>query len=417
MCLGAGLVLLHPSLGAQETSPSVLSLLDPGSRSFAVGARATGTLSEGDHFLPDGSPVQAWAYAAEAGEEVTFDLISGDFDPVLYLLGPGIDGLLGDDDGGGGCNSRLTVTLPRSGRYLVVASRFGYTGPGDFTLSASREPGPPTGEGGCGAGSARDPAVLESMDDGGRVVGSSGARTGRLSDADLQEDGSYLQAWTLEGPAGTPVTIDLVADDFDAFLLLTGPGLPEVASDDDGGGGCHARLSLTLPADGPYRVVVSSVGDPGEGRFILRTSPVPGPRAEGACATFDDLLGGMDDDLSSLAAADTRGRIHPGAGRVRGALGEDDDRFPGGGGPMQAWALHGTAGRTVSIDVRSPAFDPVLAFAGPGIPVPLTDDDGGEGFNSRLHVTFPATGEYRVVVTSVGQGTGAYSIEVTPAAP
>ncbi len=415
--VGAGLVLLHAPLGAQETSPSILSLLDPGNRRVAVGAPVTGTLSEGDHFLPDGGPVQAWAYAGEAGEAVTFDLVSGDFDAVLYLVGPGIDGLLSDDDGGGGCNSRISVTLPRSGRYLVVASRFGYTGPGGFTLSASREAGPPTGEGGCGAGSAWDPAVLESLDDGGRRMDTTGARSGRLSDADLQEDGSYLQAWTLDGRSGTPVTIDLLADDFDAFLLLAGPGLPDVASDDDGGGACNARLSLTLPADGPYRVVVSTVGDPGEGRFILRTSPSPGPRAEGACDTFADLLGVPDDDLSSLATADPRGRVHPGSGTVRGALSGDDQRYPGGGGPMQAWALAGTAGQTVVIDVRSAAFDPVVAFTGPGIPVPLTDDDGGEGLDSRLTVTLPATGEYRVVVTSVGRGTGDYTIEVTRVAP
>src|SRR5690606_22313648 len=122
-------------------------------------------------------------------------------------------------------------------------------------------------------------------------------------------------------------------------------------------------------------------------------------------------------DLSVLARAETYGRVHPGTGVVRGTLTEEDDRYPGGGGLMQVWALQGTAGRTVVIDVRSDDFDAMMAVAGPGLPVPWTDDDGGEGFSSRLTVTFPSTGEYRVAVTSVGHRTGGYTVEVTPGAP
>lgn len=405
------------AVAAQQAPPSILSLLDPGSRALQSGTPATGLLTEQDYFLPEGSPVQAWGYQGRAGESVTFDLVSTDFDALLYLTGPGLDGLLGDDDGGGGCNSRLTVTLPADGRFLVVASSVGFTGAGSFTLAASVEPGPPTGTGGYGAGSAWDPAVLESMDAMGRVLGPRDERQGMIGDEDRGEDGSYLQAWNLEGSAGLPVTVDLVSEDFDAFLLVSGPGLPEVATDDDGGGACHARLSLTFPVDGPYRLVVSVVGDPGEGNFTLRTSEQPGPLAEGPCGTFGDILGALGGDLSVLARAETYGRVHPGTGVVAGTLSEDDDRYPGGGGPMQVWALQGTAGSTVVIDVRSDDFDALMAVAGPGIPVPWTDDDGGEGFNSRLTVTFPGTGEYRIAVTSVGHRTGGYTVEVTPATP
>lgn len=414
-------VLLLGSLvlpgGAQEVPRSILTLLDPGDRILQSGAPVSGTITLSDFFLPQGSPVQAWSYDGREGESVTFDLVSDDFDSVLYLVGPGLEGMVGDDDGGGGCNSRITLTLPGTGRFTVVASSLGFLGPGDFTLSASAEPGPPTGSGGCGAGSAWDPAVLEEMESGGRTIGPVDERSGVLGVDDQGGDGSFMQAWTLEGGAGVPVTIDLVSDDFDAFLLVAGPGLPEVMTDDDGGGACHSRLSMTLPHEGAYRIVVSSVGDPGGGHFTLRTSPRPGPPAEGDCGTFGELLGTLGGDLSVLAGAETHGRVHPGSGVVQGSLTEDDDRYPGGGGPMHAWAIHGTAGRSVVVDVRSDIFDAMMAVAGPGIPIPWTDDDGGEGFNSRLTITFPATGEYRIVVTSVGHRTGDYTVEVTPAAP
>ena len=97
---------------------------------------------------------------------------------------------------------------------------------------------------------------------------------------------------------------------------------------------------------------------------------------------------------------------------VEGQLLESDPLFPGGGGPMQAWLLRGTAGQQVTVELHSTDFDPFMALAGPNID-PITDDDGGTGFDSRISVTLPADGEYRVVVTSVGSRTGGYRLTVS----
>ena len=79
----------------------------------------------GTDALIDGKPVQAWAFEAEAGDIVTIDLMSDDFDSYLYVVGPGLVGRLEDDDGGEGLNSRLDVTFPSDGTYRVVASSLG----------------------------------------------------------------------------------------------------------------------------------------------------------------------------------------------------------------------------------------------------------------------------------------------------
>ena len=406
-------MLLALPLGAQEPPRSILTLLDAGSRSLTMGATQQGNLESDIFITTDGRPVQAWRYVGQGEQEVTFDLVSSDFDSFLYLMGPGLEVPLSDDDSGGACHSRITVTLPETGEYTLVVTALGLPGASAFTLSASPQPGPPTGAGGCGAGSAWDPAVLTDMDPQGRSISTRGEASGVLTVDDLGEDGSFAQAWDLPGESGEVVSIDLVSEDFDAFLLVSGPGLMGVQSDDDGGGACHARLTLELPESGMYRIVASSVGDPGDGRFTLRTGPSEGPVAPGNCGTYDQIMGTLGGPgLEILATLDTGDRVLPAAGEVTGTLVESDPAFPGNGGPMQAWLLRGTAGQQVTLNLHSTNFDPYMALAAPGME-PIVDDDGGEGFDSRISVTLPADGDYRVVVTSVGARTGSYTLTVT----
>jgi hypothetical protein len=65
------------------------------------------------------------------------------------------------------------------------------------------------------------------------------------------------------------VKIRLESDAFDGFLYLLGPGLDGVLTDDDGGGDLHAEITLTFPAAGTYRIVVSSVDSSASGEFRL----------------------------------------------------------------------------------------------------------------------------------------------------
>ena len=53
-----------------------------------------------------------------------------------------------------------------------------------------------------------------------------------------------------------------------------------------------------------------------------------------------------------------------------------------------------------------------LYVHGPGLPEPLSDDDGGEGLNSRLTISFPANGVYHVVASSLGGELGTFTLRV-----
>ncbi|WP_419939804.1 hypothetical protein [Candidatus Palauibacter sp.] len=78
----------------------------------------------------------AWTIAAAAGDTLIFQAGSEEFDTRLEVTGPG--GLLiGDDDGGGGTNSRIEMVIPRDGEYRVAVRAYGVT-TGLFHLSVIR---------------------------------------------------------------------------------------------------------------------------------------------------------------------------------------------------------------------------------------------------------------------------------------
>ncbi|MDR5868675.1 PPC domain-containing protein [Halomonas koreensis] len=68
---------------------------------------------------------------------------------------------------------------------------------------------------------------------------------------------------------------------------------------------------------------------------------------------------------------------------------------------------------SVTLSLRSSAFDTLLRVSGPGSE--LSDDDGGSGTDSRLQSVF-MPGEYRVEVSSYGAGVGEYALDVSRSA-
>ncbi|MGD2154917.1 MAG: hypothetical protein PVG79_16755 [Gemmatimonadales bacterium] len=365
-----------PRLAEAQASRSLFELLDAEGE-LTVGAEVRGALSAADIRGPDDNYVEAWTLDGRAGESVTVDMVSDDVDAYLYVVGPGLGETLRDDDSGGACHARITFTFLENGTFHVIASTTGSQQTGPYLLRVSDTPGPTAGYA-CGG---MNPALLTDLPTDGRTLALGDVVSGSLTgESPTIGDGRRAEGWVLEGRAGESVVVILESSAFDAYLYVTGPGLGDVLSDDDGAGELNSRLTFTFPADGAYLVVASQLSGGATGAYTIRVEePV---------------------DLSQLP---TQGRAVVVGGAVDGYL-TLDDPLTADGRHGQAWALEGRAGEIYVIELISDDFDAYLYFAGPGLSEPLTDDDGAGGFNSRIRVSLPETGTYRIIASALDSG-------------
>jgi len=122
---------------------------------------------------------------------------------------------------------------------------------------------------------------------------------------------------------------------------------------------------------------------------------------------------------TAVAAPGESARIEPGQ-TLRGRL-EPGDLLMADSTLADVWAFDGAAGETVTVGVRSDEFDTYLEVLDAGGTLLGHDDDSGGDLNSRLTLTLPATGTYRIVVNSAGHerraGRYAVSLKAAPPAP
>lgn len=107
---------------------------------LAAGDRVRGRLSSADPTLDNGAPFHLYTYEARRGERLTLTLRSEDFDAYL-VIGTrggrhGIGGVLArDDDGAGGHDSRIDVSFPNAGEYVIRVNSL-LPENGEYTLEA-----------------------------------------------------------------------------------------------------------------------------------------------------------------------------------------------------------------------------------------------------------------------------------------
>ncbi len=397
LAIGMGLVGLMAipfSLVGQE-GESILNLLAVDQRVAISGPSLSGTLTQDDYLSDSGRRVQAWALEGRAGDAIRIRLISSDFDPYLFMVGPEAGLGWSDDDSGDGLNSLLCVVLPADGGYRLIAGSLG-GGVGSYTLELADEV--PEQVGTCtptGEAVGASVASLEDLDSDGRLLRMGATSASEFTASSPQYIGSPVEAWTFEGAAGESLSVDLTAD-FDAYMYLLGPGLAEWLSDDDGAGCLNSRITLVLPESGAYTVIASALGA-GVGEYELHVADAPGEVREcsGAGGSFE----------SGIAVEDlvvTGSITVPGEQAAQLTVG--DQLYQGS--RTKLWTIEGVAGSRLLIEHSADAFDPYLYFSGPGFEVPLFDDDGAGGLNARLCVELPEDGTYRILSSSLGEDAG-----------
>ncbi len=138
---GAYTLLLEPDVsgdapvataggGAGADRPRVVGAI-------TAGTPVSGELKQGDEVLDDDSFADSYSFRGKGGQALSITLTSADFDAYL-AFGRLVDGayasLESDDDGAGGTNSRVDVTLPADGDYIVRANTLFKNKTGRYTL-------------------------------------------------------------------------------------------------------------------------------------------------------------------------------------------------------------------------------------------------------------------------------------------
>ncbi|MSQ93953.1 MAG: PDZ domain-containing protein [Gemmataceae bacterium] len=96
--------------------------------------------------------------------------------------------------------------------------------------------------------------------------------TSKLTDQDSTDKklpGRFLKVQEVKMSAGGVYAIELKSNDFDAYLVIQDAKGNKLAEDNDSGGGLNAKLMFTPPADGLYKVIVSTFNANEMGDYTL----------------------------------------------------------------------------------------------------------------------------------------------------
>jgi len=132
-------VLRLSSLGqAAVAAPVVSSIGGTGAGTIGQvlrGQVVQGRLTTSDSRLQDNTFFQAWTYYGQAGEMITVDVVSSQFDAYAVIQDMNGTALARDDDSGGNLNARITFTLPYTGAFRLIANTLRQGATGAYTLS------------------------------------------------------------------------------------------------------------------------------------------------------------------------------------------------------------------------------------------------------------------------------------------
>jgi len=379
-------------------------------------------------------------------------------DPKVTLRNAAGTEVGSDDDSGGDNNARL-VTQVAAGEYRIVISAYGTTA-GGYVLAVNEVRAVSRGPIGIGESRAsqleqggRDAYQL-SVPRGADLVISANKVTapasvtmgpGRMQTMGTIYSSGQIDRYPYQVSAMQPTTIrvdKLAGSSLDPKVMVYDAMGNQIASDDDGGEGLNCLLSQTL-SPGTYTVGVTTAGS-STGAYMLLIEPgTPNnldPKVSLRSSSGTEI--GADDDSGGDKNARLVRRVEPGfyeivvsaygttAGSYTLSVSEAVAQNMGtitlggsrsgslSGGERHTYTLSVPQTTGVTIDLMKSgdsSIDPELALrTGAGTDV-ATDDDGGEGVNSRIMQTLQP-GMYQVVAMGHGASSGAYQLNVTSGA-
>jgi serine protease Do len=202
----------------------------------------------------------------------------------------------------------------------------------------------------------------------------------------LDSDNSYFDAYTFDVQQGETITIEMMSNELDAYLILLDPNGQDIAQDDDSGNGTNARLMATAPLSGRYTVLANTYATGEMGEYQLQ--------------------------VSSGSASTTGSRLLL---QEEGVLGQNSQTLRSDGSLYEVYDFFGEAGQQITVVMESNEFDTYLILLGPNQQVLQENDDvSPNNLNSAITVTLPVSGTYRAIANAYDStGRGRYSIRIS----
>lgn len=254
---------------AERTAQRSRPVAPPTAQTIPVdGDPISGRLTVQSNVLPgDSSYYDAYTFQGSRGQQVEITMTSRQLDSYLILLAPNGTDLAQDDDGAGGTNSKIQVTLPEDGTYTILANSYAPWEVGAYNLSLSNL------QSNAARPNATQPVpsaqpVLQTPQQQGYLLDEQG-ELGPASHV-LSSDNSLYEEHYFEGRAGQTVTVMLQSNDFDTYLILVDPAGNVVGENDDmEPDNYNSALTVTLPQNGTYRVIANSYDQTGRGNYTI----------------------------------------------------------------------------------------------------------------------------------------------------
>lgn len=377
LCASLGAVLLVVGLGAAQEAAK-----DEPSSDFVI----NGQVVANDPIDPvRKNPAKVHAVTLIKGRSYQIDLVSSDFDAYMRIEDAGGRTVAEDDDGGAGLNARVKFTPPDDATYKIYATTFA-GGTGNYTLTV------------------RQAGVLPVTRLQAPLPGKDIEVVGQLNPADPQDlvVKKPAKAFTVELAPEHSYQIDLRSAEFDSFLRLTDAQNKQLAKDDDSGGNLNSRILFTPPAKGTYRIIATSF-DNRTGGFQLSVK-IAGKAIAGGPVPVA-LVPALPETKIATPTADK-------AIALGGQINANDPLDPVRRKRAKIYTVELDPGSCYQIDLVSDAFDAFLRLTNDQNIDLGHDDDGGGGLNSRLTFVPATKGLYRIVATTLDQGTGGFQLSI-----
>lgn len=211
---------------------------------------------------------------------------------------------------------------------------------------------------------------------------------GRLDEKDPVDPARDQPAKThrVQLKAGKTYIIDLMSDDFDAFLRLEDAKGKSLAEDDDGGEGENAQIVFAPERDGEYKIFASRFEE-GGGNYTLKIRELTYKTAKEQAVPKEGLA--IDSKLDNADPADPLGKNQ-----------------------HKVFSVRLEAGKTYTIDMASGDFDSFLRLLDSKFKVLATDDDSGGNVDARIVFEAKENGVYHIVATTFDGELGAFTLRV-----